>query len=390
MCQTLPKTKTGLHSLPQSWEKIGRFLPRVWLDWAEIHAFPEPVSDAALGADLSFWKSRRVALVKQTAYHALYLQSHPTDWRKTVLSSPCHLGPFSFLAELRADYYFVRQASEPETFLWKEKQAYDPDPKSSFRKKMEEIRQLESTESGRRLPFVDDIPWAQYDLVVSIDISIPERIIRNCPRTLWSYYSIEAGGPLQKNSLVAPMASYQLFLNHGFRRYRARPRNRSHVLEFPIQFQSPDAWRKLRQAIEPVGERSCILVEKNSWANPLPLSRLPIDRPSGDAREYLTKMFTALACLHTARKTRWGNWAVEAVLSGSVFGGNASSLAQISALLPGLDCRTLSEGVAKANALAENPAAWEALQRLQTRVVDLVAFRRPLADLTRKAREFFS
>lgn len=390
MQQTSPKTKTRLLPLPQSWERIGRFLPRAWLDWAEVHAWPEPVPDSVLQADLSFWESRRVALVKQTAYHALYLQPDSPDWKKTVLSSHCHLGPFSFLAELKADYLIVRQSNDPETFRWRDKYAYDPDPEASCRRRLEELHELESSRMGNPLPSVDDINWSQYDLVVGIDIPIPERIVRNCPRTLWSYYSVEAGGPLQKDSLISPVAGYQLFLNHGFRRYRSRPANRSHVLEFPLQFQSPGAWRELRQAIEPVGARSCILVEKNSWADPLPPSRWPIDRTAGDALAYLRKMFTAWACLHTTPKTRWGNWAVEAILSGSVFLGNAGSLAQISPLLPGLDCRTLHEGVAKANDLAENPTAWEAAQKLQTKVVDQVAFRRPLADLTRKAREFFA
>jgi hypothetical protein len=80
---------------------------------------------------------------------------------------------------------------------------------------------------------------------------------------------------------------------------------------------------------------------------------------------------------------------VEAVLSGSVFVGNAGSLAQISPLLPGLDCRTLAEAVARANTLIENPPVWKAVHSLQEKIVDHVAFRRPLADLTHKAREFF-
>ena len=389
MRRVSPGTQTGLFSLPQFWERVGRFLPRAWLDWAEIHAWPEPVSDSDLRADLFFWKSRRVALVKQTAYHALYLKPDPLDWKKTVFSSHWHLGPFSFLAELKADYHIVRQASEPETFLWKKKYADDPDPNNSFVRKMEEVRTLEASGPGRLLPSVDDIAWSQYDLVIAIDIPIPERIVRKCPATLWCYYSIEAGGPLQKHSLIAPLAGYRLFLNHGFRRYRSRPQNRGHVLEFPLQFQSPGAWEELRKAVPFAGNRSCILLEKNSWADPLPSSRLPIGHPAGDALAYLQQMLTAWACLHTTWKPRWGNWAVEAVLSGSVFLGNAGSLAQISPLLPGLDCRTLADGITKANVLAENQTAWEAVQRQQTRVVDQVAFRRPLADLTRKAREFF-
>ena len=390
MAPALLPSSFRLLALAQRWEKLGFFLPRFLLNWAEIHAFPEQVTDSSLDKDLIFWRSRKIALVKQTAYHALYPQPGKGSWQETVLSSACHLGPFSFLADLGADYHVVRQAKEPETFLWKEKQAYDPNPANSFRHKMEEIHKIESSPLGRALPSVDDIPWDKYDMVIGIDIPIPERIVRQCPRTLWAYYSIEAGGPLQKNSLLSPASGYNIFLNHGFRRYRTRPRNRPHTLEFPLQFQSPQSWEKLRLAVKPSPERSVILIERNSWADVLPASRIPLDRPSGNALEYLHKMFSAFACLHTTPKPRWGNWAVESVLSGSVFLGNAGSLAQISPLLPGMDCRALHKGVELANRLIETPSLWDFTQKLQAQVVEHVAFRRPLTDLTRLARQFFA
>ena len=390
MAPPLLPSSFHLLALAQYWEKLGFFLPRPLLDWAEIHAFPEQVTDSSLDKDLLFWRSRKIALVKQTAYHALYPHPGKGSWQETVLSSVCHLGPFSFLADLGADYHVVRQASEPETFLWKEKYAYDPDPDALFRHKMEEIHKIESSPMGRELPSVDDIAWNKYDMVIGIDIPIPERIVRQCPRTLWAYYSIEAGGPLQKNSLISPASGYNLFLNHGFRRYRARPRNRPHVLEFPLQFQSLRSWAELRRIVQPPDKRSILLIEKSSWEDTLPASQISLDRPSGNALEYLHKMFSAFACLHTTPRSRWGNWAVESVLSGSVFLGNAESLAQISPLLPGMDCRSLKKGVKLANRLIETPSLWDFAQKLQTQVVENLAFRRPLADLTRKGLEFFA
>ena len=390
MAPPLLPSSFRLLALAQRWEKFGFFLPRVLLDWAEIQALPEQVTDSSLDKYLIFWRSRKIALVKQTAYHALYPHPGKGSWQETVLSSVCHLGPFSFLADLGADYHVVRQAKEPETFLWKDKYAYDPDPADLFRHKIEDIRKIESSPLGRKLPSVDDIAWDKYDMVIGIDIPIPGRIVRQCPRTLWAYYSIEAGGPLQKNSLLRPAAGYNLFLNHGFRRYRSRPRNRPHVLEFPLQFQSSQSWEKLRLAVKPPPKRSIILIEKNSWADVLPASRIPLDRPSGNALEYLDKMFSAFACLHTTPRSRWGNWAVESVLSGSVFLGNAESLAQISPLLPRMDCRSLQKGVDLANRLIETPSLWDFAQKLQTQVVEHVAFRRPLTDLTRKGLEFFA
>jgi len=101
-------------------------------------------------------------------------------------------------------------------------------------------------------------------------------------------------------------------------------------------------------------------------------------------------MFSAFACLHTTPRPRWGNWAVESVLSGSVFLGNAGSLAQISPLLPGMDCRSLQKGVDLANRIIDDPPFFDSVQKLQSQVVEHVAFRRPLTDLTRKGLEFFA
>ena len=378
-----------LGHLPQKWEQFGFFLPRGILDWAEIHARPRPFSDSETEEALRFWRARKVALVKQTAYPLLYPRTHPGGWEETVLSSVCHLGPFSLLADLGAEYHVVRQAQEPETYLWKEKFAYDPDPAASFQARRRNMEEEEASPAGRKLPSVDDIPWHQYDLVVGIDVPVPQRIVEKCPRTLWAYLSIEAGGPLQKDSLRHPLAGYRLFLNHGFRRYRARPANRPHVLEFPLQFQSQVAWDGLRKKLAPRTTRTKILAEKNSWEEPPPPSAAPLDQPSGDAREYLQKMFSARVCLHTTDKTRWGNWSIEAVQSGAVFLGNAASLAHLTALLPGLDCRSLRDGVDLANRLVADPTRWQALQHLQAEVVEDFCFRRPLIELTRKAREFF-
>ena len=379
----------NLFYIPQSFERCLRFFPREILQWVEVHSTPFANEEQSTEELRSFWRGKKIALVKQTAYPALFTINQPKDWLEAVFSCPSHLGPFSFLSDLGADYFIVRQADEPETYLWKEKYAYDPYPQASVAEKLQEIRNFESSPKGTALPCVDDIPWDTYDLVVTIDLPIPERIVKMAPRTLWAYLSIEAGGPLQKRSLAAPLAGYQFFLNHGFRRYRSRPWNKNHVLEFPLQFQSHQAWTRILSSVSTTNQRSLLLVDRNSWIAPPPESRLQIDQPSGDARHYLELMGSAFACLHTTSPPRWGNWAVESVLAGAIFIGNSRSLAQIAAILPGTDSRKLADAVALAHRLHEQPAVASQIQKLQASIVDYVAFSRPLNDLTAKARQFF-
>ena len=74
MASALLPSSFRLLALAQHWEKFGFFLPRPLLDWAEIHACPAAISDVSVDQDIDFWRSRKIALVKQTAYHALYPQ----------------------------------------------------------------------------------------------------------------------------------------------------------------------------------------------------------------------------------------------------------------------------------------------------------------------------
>lgn len=377
-----------LYCLPQRLERLGFFLPRAFLRWAEIHLIPDLIPQREVDAALDFWRQHKVALVKQTAYEALYRPAKNAAWYDLALSSACHLGPLAFLSELRADYYVVRQAREPETFLWKEKFAYDPDPEVSWKRRLAGIQEFERTPAGKNLPSVDDIAWQDYDLVVAMDIPVPGRITQGCPRTLWSYFSTEAGGPLQKGSLCSPVMGYHFFLNHGFRRYRCRPRNKSHVLEFPFQFQSTANWRDLEKRIcgMPASRRT-ILVERQSREPGHFESALPIHYMSGHDHliDYLHHLFHASFAVQTTSKSRWGNWAVETILAGSLFLGNPHSLAHSSPLLPGLAFDSLMPALAMANDLARDPANKGEWQFCQRKIVEEFCFRRPLVELTRTA-----
>jgi hypothetical protein len=123
------------------------------------------------------------------------------------------------------------------------------------------------------------------------------------------------------------------------------------------------------------------------WEREAPL---PWDHLSGASTPaYLQQMFAARFAVHTTSRPRWGNWAIEAAQAGSLFLGNFGSLAHLSLCLPGLDCRTLSQAARRIARLLENPDALRLLQKRQADLAEHLAFRRPLADLTRIARLFF-
>ncbi len=373
-------------SLASFWEPLVAMLPRQGLRALEVHALPPLIPEDAFSSILSFWQDRRIALVRQTAYRGAYLNSR-VPWPETVLSAPAHLGPMSFLADLRADYYVVRQAREPETYLWQEKFRADPDPELSFRN----VRTWQDQQETMGVVNPDEIRWEDYDLVVSLDIALPARITQKCRKTLWAYYSVEAGGPLHKRSLRQPVEGYQLYLNHGFRRHRVRPINRSHAIEFPFTFQSSGAWRSLAEKVGSSGNpRQGTLVERLSWhacSDEKPGSMRLL---SGDAREYIRAMTSHQFAVRTDPIMRWGNWTLEAVQAGCLFLGRADSLAMPGVLLPELIVSDLPSAEAKTQSLLQDPGKLRLLAKTQADMAEHLAFRRPLAELTRRMRMFLS
>ena len=390
------RSRAGLIPLPRSFESLGWFFPRRLLAAMEIRGWPAGFGGADPKEDLAFWSSRRVALVRQSAYPSLYSPYSADVWMDRVLSAAKHFGPFSFLAEMKADYRVVRQSREPETFLWKGKYSLDPDPETSCHRVAEQTEAWERSPEGRQAVSVDDVDWSSYDLVIGIDVPIPERIVQRCPRTLWAYFSVEAGGPLQKNSLLRPAAGYNIFLNHGFRRFRSRPRNRRHVLEFPFTFQSRQAWKDLALHSGLAGSmrENQVVLDRASPPPSQPGSRLILRHLEGNsaknpARAYLKQMISSRFAIRTDPRPRWGNWAVEAIQAGCLFIGKADSLAMPGILLPALMAKTTEQAWTKAEKLLEQPDEMELLLRLQAELADYLCFRRPLADLTCQARAFF-
>ena len=371
----------------QEWEQLGLILPRFLLNWAEVHAAPKLISNAEINTCLDFWSSRKVALVKQTAYQGAYLPGAGRSWSQTILTAPAHLGPMSFLADLNADYFVVRQTPDPETYLWKEKFAGDPNPEIAFRR----IQTWQQKQETMGVVNCDQIRWDDYDLVIGLDIPIPTRIVAKSKRTMWAYYSVEAGGSFHKSSLVDPIQGYHLYLNHCFRRYRARPCNKNHVLEFPFTFQSAASWKHL--AKETAGEdayRRGAVVDRASWQSHTgekPTFMTPL---SGNAAAYIRLMSSSEFAIRTDSKTRWGNWALEAIQAGSLFLGRADSLAMPGVLLPDLIVTDLASADKKIAALHNDPLHMQSLNQTQAALAEHLAFRRPLMDLTAYAKKFFA
>jgi hypothetical protein len=88
-----------------------------------------------------------------------------------------------------------------------------------------------------------EVAWSEYDIVISVDVAVPEAVVRSHPAVLWCHYFIE-GGPwgVKEQWADSPQYGYDVFLNHRpaaaaltsrSRAVRRLRRARRTVLDFP-------------------------------------------------------------------------------------------------------------------------------------------------------------
>lgn len=186
-------------------------------------------------------KTTRVCVVKQHTTYDLFTRTGP-DLRAIVASSNWRSGPLGLWQAFETSARVVLEDAAPECQLGKAHwsryvQGWD----------------LWPTDSTADL--ADTVDWGQYDIVISIDVAVPTRIVKRFAQVMWCYYFIE-GGPngIDGQFRGSPYFGYNLFLNHRLAKEPLAPRSRSlrqmmlnrrAVLDFPYYMQSARSVRDL-------------------------------------------------------------------------------------------------------------------------------------------------
>jgi len=368
-------------------------LPRPFLDWAEIHTFP-PIPNRKATT------SRRVALVKSEYCAHIYARpwSHG-GLRDLALSTLKTFGPLSLFTHHQTDFFIVRLPTDPECQVWREFFANDPDPIASTRNHERFKGYRPSGEVGDA-PTQGDlavdpemVEWGRYDAVIVQDLCIPERIVRKHPLVHWSYWIGETGGPSFKDSFKRPLAGYQIFLNGSSRRWRVRPGNRHHVLEFPYILQDSEAHARL--GAKPWQERSGILLEVNTAQTISPLLRSELEKIGpvldniGTPAERLQRLHHSRYFVQMISKPLWGNSLNEAAAAGCLALANPNSMPNNrSLLMPGLTPQDWESMLRILQELEGNRERAEQQQRRQQAVADWILCHRPLSEWENRLEKF--
>lgn len=371
------------HPVAASW------LPRSWLDWLEL-AGPDrhQPQEGETNLLVRRWRELRIALVRQEVFDDLYCAAQGTAGEELVRQSVKRTGPAGLVVDLGADYWIVREETAPECRVWEEKFSGDPPAVlQRYRQERERTRGRAGTFSSHAVA-CGDIPWENYDLVISVDVTAPFALVAKTRRPVWAYLPGDPGTATAKRALRRPPGTYHLALSHSFRRLATRPGLGPRTVEFPYGFLRRRTWQRVFPAAES-RPRKGIMLESHTahlWGEAErhefePWG--PLRRPAGPIGQVAADLNASLFYLRWGGRPLVGNGLIEAVAAGCVAIGDPREFIS-RALFPGTNLiRSRAQARDSVRQLAENPEARERLQEQQGRRLDYYCFHRPADDLWR-------
>jgi len=251
---------------------------------------------------------------------------------------------------------------------------------------------------GSKAENVDSIDWGSYDIVISIDIAVPTRIIRQYPHVMWCYYFIE-GGPkaIDGKFRGSPFFGYNVFLNHRLSKQLLTPhdlpiisihKTRRAVLDFPYYLQSAKTIQLLHSCIDTNSRSgiifshhsySCLTTKELSEFEALGTVYKPQKKISDIHRcELLSKFFV----VHPSCKAMAGVGVIEAISAGCLVLAPQSKLWGFPELLsPSLEYQNIEDLITLLRKLKTNILWYETERSKQATKVQEWCFKFPIENL---------
>lgn len=136
----------------------------------------------------------KYCLLKQDTYQDLYIANNDISCSEILFSSMMRTGPFGLIHNLGADFFIIKE--EPSEECQKYKNFLGGFGENYHLLKSQLLNTIPGNqffEPGSDKPHefysvsCYDISWDNYDIIISINFSIPSSLIKQYPNTLWCY-----------------------------------------------------------------------------------------------------------------------------------------------------------------------------------------------------------
>ena len=334
----------------------------------------------------------KIALVKQVVYQDLYVCGNKETPEDLLFSSMCRVGPISLFTKYSADFYIVNEEKDTECQVWKK---IIPGMTKEYRKlKNTPINKIKGLEfycpetdacNGDYSVDCDSIDWEKYDIVISINCSIPYRIIKKYRRTLWCYMIGEANFSQDKVYF-----GYDVSLNQLIRGEYDKAEN---LIDFPYTFVGPNCLEEIMQKLYgKVQEKIGIYGEINTTTE-RPVKRIPQFEPISKAtnqpikvhnqslRKNLIEIYNSKYYLKVGGRVTRGNGAIEAISLGTLVLISPEDIICRQIIPKDAWVYNAEDAIAKIQYLDNNPDEYKRLLDLERELVKLYVVEYPMEHL---------
>lgn len=339
-------------------------------------------------------KKAKIALVKQEIYQDLYVcPSEEKDASQILFSSQGRVGPIGLMAELGADFYIVKEEYDQETQIYKKviphisqhlyllkTQTLDKLPGQGFKQPGSPHANGEFAQDAFQ------IDWGQYDIVISINISLPIRLIKKYPRTLFAYMIGEANLATRKAHF-----GYDITLNQMARGIITD--KLYGAVDFPYTFLKGDTLEKLMtHTLKRSSIKQGVFMEINSTTE-RPVTKVPshfqpleemgqkIILHKQKISDNLQSIFDAKYFVKMGGRTIRGNSVAEAISLGTLVIMNRNEIIHKELIIDECHVKTMNDTLALIKKLEENPDEYNRLLKKQQEAVTHYFYDCPLVSL---------
>lgn len=341
----------------------------------------------------------KIAFVKQEIYSDLYVCANRTPIDELLFSSMVRVGPFGLFAHLDADFLIVKEDKAKECHAWETELSKDEKASVYRELKTKPLNQLEGNEywvpgsdkaPGEFAVDVDEVDWSKYDIVISINISVPTRIVVKYPKTLWVHMS----GESQYMRFTA-YYRYDLALTQMSRcEYNRRLR----VLEFPYTFIGSTTLEDVIKKYTDVEKKDGIFGEINCVTE-RPVRCIPqfdpIVEATGHQIKYhhqlisdnLKELYSAKYYLKIGGRPTRGNGAIEAISLGTPILMSPEDVIHRQILPAEAFVFSAEDAIKKIEYLDSHEDEYQALLRKERELLQTTVYDYPLYGLLKAAEE---
>lgn len=341
----------------------------------------------------------KIAFIKQDVYQDLYVcPSTEHDAYNVLMSTIMRVGPIGLMSDLHADFHIVKEEEDMECQVYRviipgNSYKFYQMVKSIPRDKIPGSRLKPGSDkpNGAYAVEAESVDWGQYDVVISVNVSLPYRVIKNYPQTLFCYMIGEAN--MAQDTV---RFGYDVSLNQMARGID-HPVNG--VIDMPYTFLGGETLQRMME--QHMGRKSLrkgAFMEINSTTE-RPVTKVPEHfRPMQEAgyevvihdqriAQNLKNIFDAKYFVKMGGRKIRGNSVAEAVSLGTLALMDRDEVIHGELILDECNVKTMDELIAKMRQLDDDPQLYETLLRKQQTIVQQLFFDAPVRALEKALQE---